>query len=166
MNVTFAKGILLFVTLLLVQILVFNHIHLFNYATPILYIYIALRFKRDFPRWGMLLTCFLMGLFIDTFSNTAGMATISMTFIGFVRPYLLMPFLNRDSADDLTPDMNTLGTAKFTYFTMATILLYCLIFFTIESFSFSNWQQWLGCTAGSFALTTILILVIENARRL
>lgn len=166
MNVTFAKGILLFVTLLLVQILVFNHIHLFNCATPIIYIYIALRFKRDFPRWGMLLACFLMGLSVDIFSNTAGMATISMTFIGFVRPYLLLPFLNRDSADDLSPDMNTLGTAKFVYFTAITTLLYCILFFTIESFSFANWQQWADCVGGSFALTTVLILVIENARKL
>ena len=36
-----AKDIISFVVILLVQVLVLNHIHLFGYATPLLYVYNA-----------------------------------------------------------------------------------------------------------------------------
>lgn len=70
MNIDLLKGIALFVTLLLVQVLVLNHIHLFGFATPLLYMYVALIFRRNYPRWGILLWCFAMGLAVDIFSNT------------------------------------------------------------------------------------------------
>ena len=40
MNFGIVKEILLFVLILLAQVLVLNHIHLFDCATPLLYIYI------------------------------------------------------------------------------------------------------------------------------
>ena len=61
MNIQMLRGALLFAVLLLVQVLVFNHIHLFNCATPLLYIYVALLFPRDIPRWAALVSCFIMG---------------------------------------------------------------------------------------------------------
>ena len=166
MSLGFLKGFSLFIVLLLAQVLVLNHIHLFNCATPLLYIYVVLLFQRDFPRWGMLLSCFVMGLVIDIFSNTPGLTTLTLTLMGFIRPYLLLPFLNRDSAEDIAPSMQTMGFAKFSHYTAAIVFIHCLVFFSIEAFSFFNWLQWTECIGGSFLLTTILILVIENARKL
>lgn len=56
-----------FVILLLVQVLVFNHVHLFGCAIPLVYLYCALDFRRGYPKWAILLWCFAMGLAIDTF---------------------------------------------------------------------------------------------------
>lgn len=42
-----------------------------------------------------------MGLCIDVFANTPGVAAASMTFIGLLQPYLFELFVPRDSADDL-----------------------------------------------------------------
>ena len=64
MNTQLLRGVAIFVALLLVQILVFNHIHLFNCATPLLYIYVVLLFPRNIPRWLALLSGFIMGFFI------------------------------------------------------------------------------------------------------
>lgn len=46
MNINFLKRLLLFLVLLVAQVLVLNHIHLFGYATPMLYIYFVISFQR------------------------------------------------------------------------------------------------------------------------
>lgn len=165
MNLNFLKGVLLFAILLLAQVLVLNHIHLFDCATPLLYVYVMLLFRRNYPRWGILLVSFLLGLLVDIFSNTPGVAAASMTFLGFLQPYVLAMFLNRDSDEDLQPSMKSLGFAKFFYYAAVLVVVYCAIFFTIETFSFFNGLLWLECVGGSAMLTILLILAIENSRK-
>ena len=103
MSIDLIKRLGIFVVLVLVQGLVFNHIHLFNCATPLLYILMVLHFRRNHPRWSVMLWSFMMGLCIDVFANTPGVAAASMTFIGLLQPYLFELFVPRDSADDLEP---------------------------------------------------------------
>lgn len=165
MNLNFLKGVLLFAILLLAQVLVLNHIHLFDCATPLLYVYVVLQFRRNYPRWGILLVSFLLGLVVDIFSNTPGVAAASMTFLGFLQPYVFAMFLNRDSDEDLQPSMKSLGFAKFFYYAAVLVVMYCAIFFTIETFSFFNGLLWLECVGGSAMLTILLILAIENSRK-
>lgn len=165
MNLNFLKGVLLFAILLLAQVLVLNHIHLFDCATPLLYVYVVLQFRRNYPRWGILLVSFLLGLLVDIFSNTPGVAAASMTFLGFLQPYVLAMFLNRDSDEDLQPSMKSLGFAKFFYYAAVLVVVYCAIFFTIETFSFFNGLLWPECVGGSAMLTILLILAIENSRK-
>ena len=165
MNLNFLKGVLLFAILLLAQVLVLNHIHLFDCATPLLYVYVVLLFRRNYPRWGILLVSFLLGLLVDIFSNTPGVAAASMTFLGFLQPYVFAMFLNRDSDEDLQPSMKSLGFAKFFYYAAVLVVVYCAIFFTIETFRFFNGLLWLECVGGSAMLTILLILAIENSRK-
>ena len=79
MSKTLFKRILGFALLCLAQALVLNRIHLFSFATPLLYVYMVLLFRRNYPHWGVLIWCFFMGLVVDSFSNTPGLATASMT---------------------------------------------------------------------------------------
>lgn len=165
MGVDLLKSISIFVILLLLQVLIFNHIHLFGFATPLLYVYSMLLFRRNFPKWGILVCGFLAGLSVDIFSNTPGLASASMTFIGLIQPYVLILFLPRDSAEDLQPSMHTLGISAFWGYALVLVFLYCLIFFSLEAFNFFNWLQWLKCVGGSTVLTLILLMTIENVRR-
>ena len=164
MNLNFIRNIVLFVILLLVQVLVLNHIRLFGCATPLMYIYFVLPMRRNQAKWATLVWCFLLGLAVDTFSNTPGVASASMTLIAAVQPYLLELFVPRDSADDLVPSFRTLGVSKYVSYTVILVLVGCLAFFTLEAFNLYNWMQWMCSILGSAALTVVLILVIENAR--
>ena len=154
----------MFIILLLVQGLVCNHIHLFRCATPLLYIMFTLQFRRNHPRWSILVWNFALGLCVDIFANTPGVAAGSMTAIGLLQPYLLALFVPRDSADDLLPSMRTLGGSYFWY-VLIMVVAYCLLFFTLETFSFFNPVQWIECVVGSSALTFVLIMVLENLRK-
>ncbi len=164
MNLELIKSVLFFFILCLAQVLVLNNIHLFDCATPLLYIYMVLMFRRNYPKWGILLWSFAFGLIIDMFSDTPGVATAAMTFIGFLQPYVVEPFIPRDSADDLQPSMKTLGVASFVYYTIIIVLAYCLVFFSLEMFNFFNILLWAKCVGGSAVLTTALLLAIEKVR--
>ena len=161
MSIDLLKRLGLFVVLCVVQILVLNHIHLFDVAIPLLYIYFAITFH---PKWAILLWCFALGLAIDVFSNTPGLAAGSMTLIGAIQPYLLEVFVPRDSIEELNVSIKSLGIWKFTIFCAALIVIFCLAFFALEAFTFYNWLNWLICAGSSAVLTLILILAIESVR--
>ena len=55
MSIDLIKDSATFVVLVLVQGLVFNHIHLFNARPLLLYIIMVLHFRQNHPKWAVLL---------------------------------------------------------------------------------------------------------------
>lgn len=158
------ERIVMFVVLLVVQVLILNDICLFRVATPLLYVFFAITFRRGTPMWIILLWSFALGLLIDIFSNTPGLAAGCMTLIGFIQPYLLEPLIPRDSADNLKASAATLGVSKFATLCGILVAIYCLLFFALESFTFFNWQLWLMRAGGSALITLVLIIAVESIR--
>ena len=165
MNIEFLKRLLLFLGLLVAQVLVLNHIHLFGYAVPLLYIYFVISFRRNYPRWAILVWSFLLGLGVDVSSHTPGLAAASMTLMGLLQPYALELFVQRDSNDDLQPAICNLGPTRYLSYAAMLTGGYCLVFFTLESFTFFNWLHWLLSVTTSTALTLLLVMVIDNLRK-
>ena len=165
MNAEFFRRLLLYAVLVLAQALVLNHIHLFGYATPLLYVYFVVSFPRNYPKWGILLWSFLLGLNIDAFSNTPGVAASAMTLIGLLQPYVLELFMQRDSEDDFQPSINSMGAGKYIYFTLLLTFIYCIVFFTVEMFTFFNWLQWILNILTSTLLSLLFIVVIDSLRK-
>lgn len=145
----------------LAQALVLGRIHLFGYATPMLYVYFVAGFERNYPKWGILLWSFMMGLSVDILSNTPGMAAASLTAVGALQPYYFELFVPRDSAESLKPTLATLGPTKYSYYIIMLVFLFCLIFYTLELFTFLDWIQWLLYIGGSTAITLLLIFTFE-----
>lgn len=154
----------MFVALLVVQVLVLNHVWLLNVATPLLYVYFAITFPRNAEKGEVLVWCFLLGLLIDIFSNTPGLAASALTLIGMIQVYLVELFIPRDSAENLEVSAATLGWGKFSMLSGILTLLYCLLFFLLEAFNFFDWQLWLLRTLCSAALSLVLMLAIESIR--
>ena len=103
-----------------------------------------------------------MGICVDIFANTPGVAAGSLTLVGAIQPYLLEVFTPRDSAEDMPPTIRTMGMGKYVYYASLLTLILTLTFFALEAFSFFNWQQWLWSTGSSFLLTIVLVLAIGN----
>lgn len=164
MSIDFVKTLGWFVVLVLAQVFVLNYIHLFGFATPLPYIYFIFLFRRNYPQWAIILWGFLMGLVIDTFSNTPGVSSASLTLIAAIQPYMLRPFISRDSAEDLKPGITTLGYGQYICYSIILTLIYCTVFFTLEMFSFFNILVWLQCVGGSALLSLFFVLVIEHVR--
>ena len=162
---SFLRRLVVFAVLCLTQALVLNRIQLIGCATPLLYVYFVIMFPRHYPRWAILLWSFALGLSIDMFSNTPGVASASLTLVGFVQPYLIELFLPRDAEDDIRSSAATLGWGNFVPMAMLLTLLHCLLFFALESFIFFHWLHWLECFSSSTVLTLTMILAIESLRK-
>lgn len=142
--------------LIFLQATVFNHIHLLGYATPLPYLYFLMKLPVDSSRVTYIVCGFCLGLAIDVFSNTPGMTAASLCAMGLITPVLLKFFLPADHEEEnFSPSMHSMGKSAFLLFTLTLSILHCCLFFTIESFSFLDWQTLL-CKIGSSALLTFI----------
>ena len=161
MTIDLLKRVLVFFVFVLAQVLVLGRIHLFHYATPLLYIYFITMFPRNYPKWALLLWAFAMGLSIDVFTNTPGLAAASLTLIAAIQPYLLEAFLSRDSAEDFKPSLMAMGPSKYSVFIITLVSVYCIVFYSLEIFNFLHFTQWIFSVVGSAVLTLLFIYVFE-----
>lgn len=164
MNYDFFRLPLLFIILCILQVFVFNHIQLFGCASPLLYVYFVLTMKKGTAKWGMMTWAFALGLLLDTFSNTPGVTAASMTLAAMAQPYLLDLFITREGDSELTPSMSTIGIKPFFNFSLVMVGGYCVVYFTLEMFSFLNWGRWLECVLGSTLVTLALVLAIDRLK--
>jgi rod shape-determining protein MreD len=165
MAIDILRRLLTLVVFCLIQALVLNQIHLFDCATPLLYVYFVIMFPRNYPKWGVLLWSFAMGLSIDMFSNTPGVVASSLTLLALVQPYVLFLFVPREADASLYTSALTMGWSKFFSYVVIMVFIYCLVFFSIEAFCFFNFLQWLLNIVGSTVLTVILVLTLESIRK-
>ena len=165
MKIDALHRVLVFILLLLTQAIVLNSVHLFGVATPLLYVYFVIMFPRNYPRWGILLWSFFMGLCNDMFANTPGQAAAALTLTGFVQPWLLELVMPRDAEHNMKTAASTLGTGKFATLALMLTTIHCLTFFALESFQFINMGYWLLSTIGSILLTWTIIIALENIRK-
>ena len=159
------QRLFVFLLIVLAQGLVLNRIQLFHCATPLLCAYFAIIFPRNYPKWGIMLWCFFLGLCVDMFSNTPGLAAASTTLVGVLQPYLLELFLPREAEEHVKSSAAALGFSKFAALATVLVLIFCIAFFSLEAFSFFNWQHWLLCIGGSSLITLLLIFTLETLRR-
>lgn len=159
------KRLAVFVVLVLAQALVFNHIRLFGYATPLLYVYFTVIIPRGYPKWATLLWSFALGLCVDLFTNTPGVAAGSMTLVGLLQPYMLELFIPREAAANMKVSVVEMGWAKFSTLTALLMLVYCLVFFSLLMFTFIDLQVWGFSVLGSLLLTMVLLMALESVRK-
>ena len=89
------KRVMQFVLLGLSQVLVFNGMDILYGAIPLIYVYFVIMFPRNYPKWAILLWSFAMGLTMDMFTNTPGVAAMSLTLIGAPAGAVLAPQCRR-----------------------------------------------------------------------
>lgn len=147
---------------LLLQVLVLNHIALFGYAVPLLYIYYILKLPTKMnPNWVVLIG-FIMGLILDIFCNTLGMHALATITAAFARAPMFYLFLPR--ADDelpTVPSLHTLGFSVFIRYAVSWVALFVVLLFVVESFSLVYPLGMFFKIVGSTLLTLLLILGVE-----
>lgn len=163
MSKTSLQFILLGIILVLAQVIVFNHICLFNVAVPMVFIYLIIRLPITLSTNWLLTIAFLLGLIVDIFSDTYGMNALACTVEAMLRRPILRLYVPRE--EDLTrpePSMYTLGTAAYLKYLLTMTLLYCALIFTIEAFTFFNPIQLLLRIIFSTILSMALMVEIDS----
>lgn len=153
---------LLFLILVLLQVLIFNHLYLFHTALPLAFIYFIMRLPVSLSTITVLTLSFFLGLTIDVFSNTPGMNALACTILGFIKLPLLHLYTPReDDHNNLEPSIKSLGSTVYTKYALSASFIYCTLFFLIESFTFFNSLTLALRIAGSTILTFIVIMCID-----
>ncbi|MBR4845348.1 MAG: rod shape-determining protein MreD [Bacteroidaceae bacterium] len=165
MIITFIKRFSCFWLLVLLQAFILNNINFFGYATPFLYVYLILTFNANMSRYSLLFWGFFLGLAVDIFSNTLGINAISTTLLAFVRPTLLTLFASRDSADDFTPSIHSMGLAPFIRYVSVAILIHQTALILLLTFSFAHPLTMLLKVVASAILTTLCVWGIDAVKK-
>ena len=165
MSIDLIRRIGMMILFTLVQAHILNHIHLFNVATPLVYVYFILLFPRNHQRWLSILLAFILGLILDSFSNTPGETAFALTLTAFLQPYVLELYLERDDSDDFSPSMTNMGFVKYSTYVLLLTFVFSFTLFSLEAFSFFNWIQWLLCILGSWGVTSVMIIAIDSVRK-
>lgn len=155
--------VLLFVLLVLVQVLICNHIVLFNIAVPIVFIYFILRLPMGMSRNWLLTLSFLLGLCVDIFSDTPGVNSLACVLLATLKRNIYFLYVPYDDRTKLVePTMTTLGVANYCKFLLTMTVTYCFLNFAIEFFNFSEFKSIVYITLASTALSFPLLLGIDS----
>lgn len=158
-TVSFFRKLGLLLGLAAVQVLFLNRISLFGYVTPLLYIWMILRFDSSMSRTGILLWSFFLGLTVDIFSATPGLNAASATLLGMVQPGLVKLFATHDRHDVLLPGVQSMGPRQFAGYLILATLIHHSVYFLLRSIPLGDWSVLVAKVVFSALLTFVFMLV-------
>lgn len=156
--------ILWMLLLLFMQVFIFNHVHIFGYATPLSFVYFILTLPLGCSRNVAMLWGFAMGLSVDIFSNTPGVAAAAMTFAAFVQPSVMNALELKEGIEGTTQGFRTMGRWAYVRYAALVISLHHLVYFVLEYFSYFSVWALLCSFVSSWALTLITCVAFESLR--
>lgn len=161
MKLDYIYEVLLFAVLILLQVLLFNQISVFGFATPFLYIYFLLKLPVGRNVFYVIIMGFLMGLIIDIFLNTPGINATALTIVATFRHSMLRLFYAKEEFEDYVPSIYS-ASAPFIKFSIMAVTIHQTLLYGLEAFSLFNPEilffRWLS----SIILTLILIFALDG----
>ena len=159
------KYILKAIFIIVLQVLVFDRLHIQAWGYPMVYVLLLLTLPTQLPRWVEMLIGMLVGLIIDICNNSLGVHMAACVALSFCRPILL-----RKSSQDIERikgEISSLNIGMVEYMKCALILvvMHHFMVFMLEAWSFQNWWMIILQTLLSSILTLLVILGYEIIRR-
>lgn len=153
-----------FLGLILFQTFVFNHINLFGYINPLVYVLFLVHYPFDKEQTLFIFLGFALGLGIDFLSQTGGAHTFATLITAFIRPQIVR------YAYGLTAELPTRflnETRSFNNFLFLTfiLLIHHLLYFTVVYFSWDALGLILKNTFSTALFSLILIGIISRFYR-
>lgn len=150
--------------ILALQVLVFDYIHLWGYATPLLGVMVVVYSPLSDNRVTNLVMSFMAGIVMDMFTNSPGVAAASMTLASFVQHPLLEMMVPKDSDENMLPSWHTMGMSSYSAYLAIMLAVYHVAYFVLEVFSFINPVDMIISIVSSYVLSFILAMSFELFR--
>ncbi|MDE5808266.1 MAG: rod shape-determining protein MreD [Muribaculaceae bacterium] len=156
-------NLILLIILILVQVLICNHIHIFNVAMPFIFIYVIIRLPMTVSTNWLLTWAFFSGFIVDLFSDTPGLNSLACVIIArFKRPLLYAYIPRDDRTRDILPSLANLGFTDYAKYLLSMTVIYCSLIFLIEYLNFANVKELGLMIVSSSLLTFALLLGIDS----
>ncbi|MGB2128808.1 MAG: rod shape-determining protein MreD [Flavicella sp.] len=146
-----------FIVLILIQVLIANHINLFGYLNPMLYIVFIFLYPTKLNRGNFLFVVFLMGLMIDLFSNSGGINAAASLLIAYLRLPILHLIFNKQELDYQTFDIKKESIFKVAIFVTLLTFVHHIAIFSLE---YWNWEM-LQIILRKSTYTSIITIVLS-----
>lgn len=155
-NISLAFAIIFF------QVLVFNQLEVSAYVIPFIYPMLVLSLNRSMNKVALLSIAFVLGLFIDMFSNTGGAHAMGLTTVAFLRPYFLSSIGPTDSgSEQINPSIHNLGLKSYSVYVGILLFIHHVIVFFMETFTFNDFFGTLSRVILSTFFSLVLILLLQ-----
>lgn len=163
MNKSVLFNIALLLGLILVQVLICNHIMLFNVATFFVFIYVIIRLPMGLDTNWLLTWAFVGGLLVDMFSDTPGVNALSCTLLAMLKRPALYAYVPKDDrTKDIVPSIANLGFGVYGKYLFTMTAIYSLLAFAIEYFNFADVKEIVIMSAASCVATFLVLLGIDS----
>lgn len=157
------QNFIIMIALILVQVLICNHIMLFNAATLFVFIYIIINLPINLGTGWLLTWGFLIGLTVDIFSDTLGVNTFACTILAMLKRPVFFAYISKDDrTKELIPSISSIGLAAYSKYLLTMVLIYCLLVFVIEYMSIADIKEILIMSAGSALFTFLILLGLDS----
>lgn len=146
----------LFFTLLLLQVFVLNNILFLEHINPYLYIAFVFLYPLNEDRIPFLFYSFLLGLFVDFFSDSGGIHAFSILCIAYVRLFFVRLYFRKVVTDYPFFKLKSESFGKTFNYVVTLTIIHHLIYFSFANFSFQNYTNVLLNTLYSSIFTLLL----------
>ncbi|MEO1010246.1 MAG: rod shape-determining protein MreD [Bacteroidota bacterium] len=130
-------NVIRFTLLILIQVLVFNRLNFFGFINPMVYILFLYWYPIKENRSAFIGLSFLLGLFIDFFSDTMALHAAATVTIAYLRPAIMRFVFGVNYEFQSFRLSNTTKAQQITFLALL-IIVHHLVFFTLEIFNLAN----------------------------
>lgn len=163
MNSNILTNIILLVVLILAQVLICNHIMLFNVAMAFVFIYTIVSMPMSLNINWLLTIGFFSGLIVDLFSDTPGVNSLACTLLAMMKRPALYAYIPKDDhTKNVTPSLYNLGFGVYTKYLLTLSAIYCVIVFSVEYFNYAAVKDIVIMSGASALFTFLSLLAIDS----
>ncbi len=153
--------ILFFLFLLFLQVLILNNINFLGHINPYLYIAFVFFYPLRENRFLFLFICFMLGLFVDFFSDSGGIHAFSTLFIAYLRLSFIKIYFRKLPTDYLFFNLKSEPFGKVFNYIVTLTIIHHFIYFSFANFSFQNMSMVFLNTLYSSIFTLILFFTVN-----
>ena len=157
-------NILRFSVLLLVQVAICQHISLFGYMTPALFLLALYLLPLEMPLSLQYVIGFATGFVTDAFAHTLGVSSFACTLLMFLRPYIVRMLNGANNVKFENIDRPVPGVKDFRWvflYTLTLTSIYEVVAVLLETMTFKNFGHTLLVIVGNTLFSVFVILCIE-----
>lgn len=156
-----SKYTVMFISLVLIQVLIFNQVQFSGFFNPYVYVLFIILLPLSAPRYAVLILAFILGLIIDIFSNSLGVHSAATVFVAYVRPLVIRLISNREDDKSDYPGLNQNKLSWFISYVVFMVLIHHTLLFYLEVYTFANFFNTLYRVILS-SLFSIIVIVLSQ----
>lgn len=151
--------------ILVLQVLLFNHMHIAIWGFPMVYILFLINLSPRLPKWAELFIGSAIGIIMDIWYSSLGIHMAACVTIAFVRPLLLANMVQdieriKDNVKGIT-----IGTLEYAKIVVILTIIHHFIAFALEAWNWSQWWIVLLQTLISSAMTITILLGYDRLKQ-